>query len=166
MGATIFSYRLSDPVRYGVVEFADDGSAIGIEEKPERPRSKFALTGLYFVDETAPERAKKVTPSPRGELEITSLLESYLSEGLLDVQKMGRGYAWLDTGTHASLLDAGNFVRTLTERQGQQVGSPDEIAFEAGWICREELQDTAVRFGKNAYGEYLKALSSLDGEAH
>lgn len=164
MGATVFGYRVSDPERYGVVEFADDGSASGIEEKPERPRSKYALTGLYFVDETAPERAKKVTPSARGELEITSLLESYLSEGLLDVQKMGRGYAWLDTGTHASLLDAGTFVKTLTERQGQQVGSPDEIAFEAGWISREELQDTALRFGKNAYGEYLKGLASIDGE--
>ena len=164
MGATVFGYRVSDPERYGVVEFADDGSAIGIEEKPERPRSKYALTGLYFVDETAPERAKKVIPSSRGELEITSLLESYLSEGLLDVQKMGRGYAWLDTGTHASLLDAGNFVKTLTERQGQQVGSPDEIAFEAGWISRKELQDTALRFGKNAYGEYLKGLASIDVE--
>lgn len=164
MGATVFGYRVSDPERYGVVEFADDGRAIGIEEKPETPQSKYAVTGLYFVDETAPERAKKVIPSLRGELEITSLLESYLSEGLLDVQKMGRGYAWLDTGTHASLLDAGNFVRTLTERQGQQVGAPDEIAFEAGWISREELQGRAVRFGKNAYGEYLKGLASIYGE--
>ena len=164
MGATVFGYRVSDPERYGVVDFGDDGRAKSIEEKPECPRSKYAVTGLYFVDETAPERAKNVTPSARGELEITSLLESYLIEDQLDVQKMGRGYAWLDTGTHASLLDAGNFVRTLTERQGQQVGSPDEVAFEAGWISRDDLLARATRFGKNAYGEYLKGLASLDGE--
>lgn len=163
MGATVFGYRVSDPERYGVVEFADDGHAIGIEEKPEYPRSKYAVTGLYFVDETAPERAKKVTPSSRGELEITSLLESYLEEERLDVQKMGRGFAWLDTGTHSSLVDAGNFVKTLTERQGQQVGSPDEVAFEAGWISRDDLLARAARFGKNSYGEYLKGLASLDG---
>lgn len=163
MGATVFGYRVSDPERYGVVDFGDDGRAKSIEEKPERPRSKYAVTGLYFVDETAPGRAKKVTPSARGELEITSLLESYLIEDRLDVQKMGRGYAWLDTGTHASLLDAGNFVKTLTERQGQQVGSPDEVAFEAGWISRDDLLARAARFGKNAYGAYLKGLASLDG---
>lgn len=164
MGATVFGYRVSDPERYGVVDFGDDGRAKSIEEKPECPRSNYAVTGLYFVDETAPERAKNVTPSARGELEITSLLESYLIEDQLDVQKMGRGYAWLDTGTHASLLDAGNFVKTLTERQGQQVGSPDEVAFEAGWISRDDLLARATRFGKNAYGEYLKGLVSLDGE--
>ena len=164
MGATVFGYRVSDPERYGVVDFGDDGRAKSIEEKPECPRSKFAVTGLYFVDETAPDRAKKVTPSARGELEITCLLESYLIEDQLDVQKMGRGYAWLDTGTHASLLDAGNFVKTLTERQGQQVGSPDEVAFEAGWISRNDLLARAARFGKNAYGEYLKGLASLNGE--
>ena len=164
MGATVFGYRVSDPERYGAVDFGDDGRAKSIEEKPECPRSKYAVTGLYFVDETAPERAKKVTPSARGELEITSLLESYLIEDRLDVQKMGRGYAWLDTGTHASLLDAGNFVKTLTERQGQQVGSPDEVAYEVGWIMRDDLLGRATRFGKNAYGEYLKGLASLDGE--
>ena len=164
MSATVFGYRVSDPERYGVVDFGDDGRARSIEEKPEQPQSKYAVTGLYFVDETAPERAKKVTPSARGELEITSLLESYLIEEQLDVRKMGRGYAGLDTGTHASLLDAGNFVKTLTERQGQQVGSPDEIAFEAGWISRDGLLTRAARFGKNAYGEYLKGLASLDGE--
>ena len=164
MGATVFGYRVSDPERYGVVDFGDDGRAKSIEEKPERPRSKYAVTGLYFVDETASDRAKKVKPSARGELEITSLLESYLIEDRLDVQKMGRGYAWLDTGTHASLLDAGNFVKTLTERQGQQVGSPDEVAFEAGWISRDDLLARAARFGKNAYGKYLKGLASLNGE--
>ena len=166
MGATVFGYRVSDPERYGVVDFGDDGRAKSIEEKPEQPRSKFAVTGLYFVDETAPERAKRVRPSARGELEITSLLEGYLIEGQLNVQKMGRGFAWLDTGTHASLLDAGNFVKTLTERQGQQVGSPDEIAFEAGWISADDLRARAMRFEKNTYGDYLKSLSSLDGEAH
>ena len=164
MGATVFGYRVSDPERYGVVNFGADGRAIGIEEKPDQPQSKYALTGLYFVDETAPERAKRVLPSSRGELEITSLLESYLDEDQLDVQKIGRGYAWLDTGTHVSLLDAANFVKTLTERQGQQVGSPDEVAFQAGWISRDDLLDRANRFGKNAYGEYLKGLALSDGE--
>ena len=163
-GATVFGYRVSDPERYGVVDFGDDGRAKGIEEKPNRPRSKFAVTGLYFVDETAPERARKVTPSARGELEITSLLQSYLDEDRLDVQKMGRGFAWLDTGTHASLLDAGNFVKTLTERQGQQVGSPDEVAFLAGWISTEELQGRAACFGKNAYGDFLQGLVPGDDE--
>jgi glucose-1-phosphate thymidylyltransferase len=117
------------------------------------------VTGLYFVDSTVPERARKVRPSARGELEITTLLESYLHDGKLNVQKMGRGYAWLDTGTHASLLDAGNFVRTLTERQGQQVGSPDEVAFEMGWITKPQLQARAEQFGKNTYGAYLVNLA-------
>jgi len=163
-GATVFGYRVSDPERYGVVDFGDDGQAKSIEEKPKRPRSKYAVTGLYFVDESAPERAAKVKPSGRGELEITSLLESYLIENQLDVQKMGRGYAWLDTGTHSSLLDAGNFVKTLTERQGQQVGSPDEIAFGAEWISAEELMRRAAHFGKNSYGDYLKDIANPDGE--
>ena len=117
------------------------------------------MTGLYFLDGTAPARAKQVRPSPRGELEITSLLESYLADGTLSVKKMGRGYAWLDTGTHASLLDAGNFVRTLTERQGQQVGSPDEVAFEMGWIDEYQLKARAEHFGKNDYGTYLEGLA-------
>ena len=138
-GATVFGYRVADPERYGVADFDKDGTVRAIIEKPPEPPSNYAVTGLYFVDGSAPERARQVTPSERGELEITSLLESYLNDGSLSVKRMGRGYAWLDTGTHASLLDAGNFVRTLTERQGQQVGSPDEIAFELGWISREEL---------------------------
>ena len=125
------------------------------------PPSNYAVTGLYFVDGTAPARARAVRPSARGELEITTLLESYLHDGILNVQKMGRGYAWLDTGTHASLLDAGNFVRTLTERQGQQVGSPDEVAFEMGWIDQAQLADRAQRFGKNAYGDYLGNLAQV-----
>jgi glucose-1-phosphate thymidylyltransferase len=116
------------------------------------------VTGLYFLDGTAPERAARVEPSERGELEITSLLESYLHDGSLDVQRMGRGFAWLDTGTHSSLLDAGNFVRTLTERQGMQTGSPDEIAFAQGWITADQLRDRIGLFTKNAYGEYLKSL--------
>lgn len=127
-GATVFGYHVSDPERYGVVAFNDDSSVHSIVEKPDDPQSNYAVTGLYFFDGTAPERAKGVKPSARGELEITSLLENYLHDGALRVKKMGRGYAWLDTGTHASLLDASNFVRTLTERQGLQIGSPDEVS--------------------------------------
>ena len=158
-GATVFGYRVSDPERYGVVDFDLTGNVKNIIEKPPVPPSNYAVTGLYFVDATAPERARAVRPSARGELEITSLLESYLDEGQLTVQKMGRGYAWLDTGTHASMLDAGNFVRTLTERQGQQVGSPDEIAFELGWIDAAQLQARALQFGKNDYGSYLEGIA-------
>lgn len=158
-GATVFGYRVADPERYGVVDFNADGNVKSITEKPPAPASNYALTGLYFLDGTAPARAKKVRPSHRGELEITSLLESYLDDGTLQVKKMGRGYAWLDTGTHASLLDASNFVRTLTERQGQQVGSPEEIAFEKGWIDPKQLKMRAEKFGKNGYGAYLSQLS-------
>ncbi|WP_372841367.1 glucose-1-phosphate thymidylyltransferase RfbA, partial [Phaeovulum sp.] len=134
--ATVFSYQVADPERYGVIDFGADGRVRGIVEKPAVPPSNQALTGLYFVDGTAPARARAVRPSARGELEIVTLLESYLAEGGLDVQRMGRGYAWLDTGTHASLLDAGNFVRTLQNRQGLQTGCPEEIAFDQGWISR------------------------------
>jgi glucose-1-phosphate thymidylyltransferase len=158
-GATVFGYRVADPERYGVVDFSADGKVKNIIEKPPVPASNYAVTGLYFVDGTAPERAKAVRSSPRGELEITSLLESYLHDGMLSVQKMGRGFAWLDTGTHASLLDAGNFVRTLTERQGQQVGSPDEVAFELGWINKDQLHARANQFGKNEYGSYLEGIA-------
>ena len=162
IGATIFGYRVADPNRYGVVGFDDAGDVNSIVEKPQVPASNYAVTGLYFLDGTAPERAKQVKPSERGELEITSLLENYMDEGSLTVKKMGRGFAWLDTGTHASLLDAGNFVKTLTERQGLQVGSPDEIAYELGWIDQEILKKTANFFGKNSYGEYLQALFNND----
>ena len=158
-GGTVFGYRVKDPERYGVVGFNADGMAEQIIEKPEVPPSNFAVTGLYFLDGTAPERAKKVKPSARGELEITTLLEMYLHEGALSVERMGRGYAWLDTGTHASLLDAGNFVRTLEERQGLQTGSPDEIAFANGWINKDQLRERAKLFGKNEYGEYLMGLA-------
>ena len=157
-GATVFGYHVSDPERYGVVAFDDDGKVQSIIEKPDVAPSNYAVTGLYFLDGSAPERARNVTPSERGELEITSLLDSYLSEDELRVEKMGRGYAWLDTGTHASLLNASNFVRTLTERQGLQVGSPDEIAYQMKWITKEQLRERAATFGKNKYGQYLMKL--------
>jgi glucose-1-phosphate thymidylyltransferase len=158
LGGTVFGYRVADPERYGVIDFAPDGSVRALIEKPCRPPSHFAVTGLYFLDGTAPDRAADVTPSARGELEITSVLESYLREGTLRVSKMGRGFAWLDTGTHASLLDAGNFVRTLEQRQGMQTGSPDEIAFAQGWISASDLEARASLFGKNGYGRYLISL--------
>ncbi len=157
-GGTVFGYRVVDPERYGVVDFDDQGQAVSIVEKPEVPPSNFAVTGLYFLDKDAPARAKKVRPSERGELEITTLLEMYLQEGLLSVERMGRGYAWLDTGTHGSLLDAGNFVRTLENRQGLQTGSPDEIAFDQGWIDRAALMERAKIFAKNSYGAYLEQI--------
>ncbi|TDL90548.1 glucose-1-phosphate thymidylyltransferase RfbA [Meridianimarinicoccus aquatilis] len=158
-GGTVFGYRVADPERYGVVKFNAEGQAEQIIEKPEVPPSNYAVTGLYFLDGTAPARAREVKPSDRGELEITTLLEMYLDEGLLSVEKMGRGYAWLDTGTHGSLLDAGNFVRTLTLRQGQQVGCLEEIAFEQGWIDKDKLLEAAKTYRKNDYGEYLKTLA-------
>jgi len=157
-GGTVFGYRVADPERYGVVDFCNDGSVRSIVEKPESPASNYAVTGLYFLDGSAPRRAAQVEPSARGELEITTLLESYLADDLLQVSLMGRGFAWLDTGTHASLLDAGNFVRTLEERQGLQTGSPDEIAYGLGWISKEQLAKRASVFGKNAYGRYLEQL--------
>lgn len=157
-GGTVFGYHVSDPERYGVVDFDQSGTAKSIVEKPTVPPSNYAVTGLYFLDGTAPDRARHVVPSERGELEIVSLLEMYLQEGLLDVQKMGRGYAWLDTGTHASLLEASNFVRTLENRQGLQTGSPDEIAYEQGWISAEDLNQRAAMFGKNRYGAYLSEI--------
>jgi glucose-1-phosphate thymidylyltransferase len=159
-GGTVFGYQVADPERYGVVSFDETGTrAVEIVEKPERPASDYAITGLYFLDGTAPERARTIRPSARGELEIISLLETYLFEGSLTVEKMGRGYAWLDTGTHASLLDAGNFVRTLQERQGLQIGAPEEIAFRQGWIDRNALKIHAEFFGKTRYGALLARLA-------
>ena len=157
-GGTVFGYRVADPERYGVVDFDDQGRVRAIIEKPEIPPSNYAVTGLYCLDGTAPAKARRISPSARGELEITSLLELYLAEGTLSVETMGRGYAWLDTGTHESLLDAGNFVRTLEQRQGLQIGSPDEIAYQAGWIGTDQLAERAKLFGKNAYGQYLRHL--------
>lgn len=156
-GGTVFGYHVADPERYGVVAF-EAGIARRIVEKPKEPPSNYAVTGLYFLDGSAPERARAVTPSPRGELEITDLLQMYLEQGALRVETMGRGYAWLDTGTHASLLDAGNFVRTLEERQGLQTGCPEEIAYEAGWIDADQVRARAALFAKNAYGAYLERL--------
>jgi glucose-1-phosphate thymidylyltransferase len=157
-GGTVFGYRVSDPERYGVVDFDADGTVRAIIEKPETPPSNYAVTGLYFLDGTAPARARAVKPSDRGELEIVTLLEMYLADGSLTVERMGRGYAWLDTGTHASLLDAGNFVRTLEQRQGMQTGCPEEIAYDQGWITKEALRAEAARYAKNAYGAYLSRL--------
>ncbi len=157
-GGTVFGYRVADPERYGVLEFDDDGRVRGIVEKPDIPASNYAVTGLYFLDGTAPERAAQIWPSARGELEITSLLETYLADDSLVLKRMGRGYAWLDTGTHGSLLDASNFVRTLETRQGMQTGSPEEIAFEKGWIDRERLAELADCYAKNDYGRYLRSL--------
>ena len=157
-GGTVFGYQVSDPERYGVVDFDTAGDAISIIEKPEVPPSNYAVTGLYFLDASAPARARDVQPSARGELEITTLLEMYLHDGQLSVERMGRGYAWLDTGTHGSLLDAGNFVRTLEQRQGLQVGCPEEIAFEKEWITVEQLQQQADLLAKNSYGAYLQKV--------
>ncbi len=154
-GGTVFGYQVADPERYGVVSFDADGTALSIEEKPARPKSNYAVTGIYVLDGSAPRRAAEVRPSPRGELEITELLNAYLADGLLDVQRMGRGYAWLDTGTHASLLDAGNFVRTIEERQNLKIGCPEEIAFEQGWIDAAALKRLAEPYLKTEYGQYL-----------
>jgi len=161
-GGTVFGYRVADPQRYGVVDFDSDGKVRAIIEKPADPPSNYAVTGLYFLDSRAPELAAKVIPSARGELEITSLLEMYLAEGALQVKQMGRGFAWLDTGTHESLLDAGNFVRTIEQRQGLQMGSPDEIAFYMGWIDAAALSKRAALYTKTAYGSYLRALTETE----
>ena len=157
-GGTVFGYRVSDPERYGVVGMDAQGTVTQIVEKPAVPPSHYAVTGLYFLDGTAPDRARCIAPSPRGELEITSLLESYLADGSLTVERMGRGYAWLDTGTHGSLLDAGNFVRTLQSRQGMQTGCPEEIAYHQGWIDAQSLKAQADRYSKTGYGTYLRGL--------
>ena len=157
-GATVFGYQVADPERYGVVAYDAAGKVTAIIEKPEVPPSNHAVTGLYFVDGTAPERARAVKPSERGELEITSLLESYLDDGTLDVQRMGRGFAWLDTGTHGSLLDAGNFVRTLQNRQGLQTGCLEEIAYDNGWIGADALKSQIQLLRKNKYGAYFQSL--------
>lgn len=154
----VFGYQVRDPERYGVIGFNEDGTVRDITEKPTKPASNFAVTGLYFLDGSAPDRARAITPSPRGELEIADLLALYLNEGALKVHKMGRGFAWLDTGTHASLLDAGNFARTLENRQGLQTGCLEEIAYEQGWITADQLRDRAALFAKNAYGDYLLRL--------
>jgi glucose-1-phosphate thymidylyltransferase len=157
-GGTVFGYHVADPQRYGVVGFDKAGMAQSIIEKPAKPASNYAVTGLYFLDANAPRMAREVKPSPRGELEITSLLEMYLAQDALRVNRMGRGYAWLDTGTHASLLDASNFVRTLTQRQGLQTGCLEEIAHDQGWISDDALLQRAELLAKNDYGQYLRDM--------
>ncbi|MCE7032798.1 glucose-1-phosphate thymidylyltransferase RfbA [Lysobacter sp. GX 14042] len=157
-GATIFGYHVRDPQRYGVAEFDDAGRVIGIEEKPERPRSSHAVTGLYFYDHTAPDRASALKPSARGELEITDLNLSYLADGALHMERLGRGAAWLDTGTPSALLQAATFIETIEQRQGLRVGSPEEIAWENGWIDDEQLLALAEPLRASGYGEYLAGL--------
>lgn len=155
-GASVFGYYVDDPERYGVVEFDEDRKAVSIEEKPARPKSHYAVTGLYFYDEHVVEYAKRVEPSARGELEITDLNRMYLDAGMLNVRTLGRGYAWLDTGTMDSLFEAGEFVRTVQRAQGLPIAVVEEIAFENGWITRDELMESADRYGKSPYGQHLK----------
>lgn len=157
-GGTVFGYHVTDPERYGVVAMDATGQVTKIIEKPKVPPSNYAVTGLYFLDSNASERAHQVKSSERGEVEITTLLEIYLNEGTLDVKRMGRGFAWLDTGTHSSLLDAGNFVRTLQKRQGLQTGCPEEIAFANRWISASDLQSLAESLAKSDYGQYLLSI--------
>ncbi|MGN0859006.1 MAG: glucose-1-phosphate thymidylyltransferase RfbA [Stenotrophomonas sp.] len=164
-GATVFGYWVNDPERYGVAEFDAAGRVVDLVEKPENPRSNYAVTGLYFYDGKASDYAAELVPSPRGELEITDLNRRYLSEGQLHLQQLGRGHAWLDTGTHASLLEASNFIGTIQTRQGLQVCCPEEIAFNQGWISAGQLEQLAAPLSKNGYGQYLQALVRRSGKA-
>lgn len=157
-GATVFAYRVNDPESFGVVEFDDAGKAISIEEKPKVPKSNYAVTGLYFYDETVVDRARELVPSARGELEITDLNRLYLDEGSMSIETMGRGFAWLDTGTHASLLDAATYVRITEERQGLKIACPEEIAWRQGFITADRLREIAAPLRKSGYGEYLLGL--------
>jgi len=162
-GARVFAYRVKDPERYGVVEFDDAGRAIGLEEKPKKPKSYYAVTGLYFYDSQVVEKAKTLKPSYRGELEITDLNRLYLDEGTLQVIDLGRGIAWLDTGTHESLLEAGQFIETIERRQGLKIGLPTEIGWRNGWISDEQVRKIAQQFGNNSHGGYLMELLKNKG---
>lgn len=157
-GATVFGYYVDDPERFGVVEFDENGKAVSIEEKPVEPKSNYAVTGLYFYDRNVCEYAKKLKPSKRGELEITDLNRIYLEQGILNVVTLGRGYAWLDTGTVDSLTEAAEFVKVIETRQGIKISALEEIAWRNGWISREKLLESACKFGKSTYGEHLKAV--------
>ncbi len=157
--ATVFGYYVTDPERFGVVEFDKEGRVLSVEEKPARPKSNYAITGLYFYDSRVVELAKQVKPSDRGELEITTLNDLYLRQGDLDVQLLGRGFAWLDTGTMDSLVDAADFVRMVEKRQGIKISAPEEIAYRHGWITREKLLESAARYGKSPYGQHLKQVA-------
>ncbi len=157
--ATIFGYYVNDPERFGIAEFDKDGKVLSVEEKPAHPKSNYAITGLYFYDRRVVELAKKVRPSARGELEITSLNDLYLKDGTLDLQRLGRGFAWLDTGTMDSLVDAADFVRMIEKRQSIKISAPEEIAYKNGWITREKLLESAQRYGKSPYGEHLKRVA-------
>ena len=158
-GATVFAYHVRDPERYGVVDFDAEGRAISLEEKPENPRSSWAVTGLYFYDRQVVDLARDLPPSPRGELEITDINRLYMAKGQLSVSKLGRGYAWLDTGTHDSLAEATDFIRAIEKRQGQKVGCPEEVAFSKGWISAEQLVALGAAMGKTEYGQYLMQLA-------
>ena len=157
-GGTVFAYHVHDPERYGVVDFDASGRALSIEEKPLKPKSSYAVTGLYFYDNDVVQVAKSIKPSARGELEITTVNQIYLERGLLEVQLMGRGYAWLDTGTHESLLEASSFIQTLEKRQGLKIACPEEIAFRKGYITAQDLQELIIPLAKNGYGQYLQRL--------
>ncbi len=160
--ATVFGYHVDDPERFGIVEFSKDGSVLSIEEKPEKPKSPFAVTGLYFYDNRCVEYAKSLKPSKRGELEITDLNKIYLENGELDVKLLGRGFAWLDTGTMDSLIDAADFVKTIQTQQAIRISAPEEIAYRKGWITKEQLFASAEKYGKSVYGQYLKAIPEND----